>query len=107
MDYAKRALLGIVMATCVSSFGADAAFAQTGAVGQPAQREERPGQREQEKVLYADPYDPLGVRIGSFRLFPTLELNEVYNDNIYAASNATGKTGSFVQLIKPSVDLRS
>jgi hypothetical protein len=38
-------------------------------------------------------------------LFPTLELNEVYDDNIYATSPQ--KTGSFVQIVKPGIELRS
>jgi hypothetical protein len=45
--------------------------------------------------------------VGSFLLFPTLEADEVFNDNIYATSAATGRTASFVQLIKPALDLRS
>jgi hypothetical protein len=55
----------------------------------------------------AENYDPQGVRVGSFLLFPELELDETFNDNIYAVSNATGKTASFIQGIKPSVKLNS
>jgi hypothetical protein len=57
--------------------------------------------REQE----AENYGPQGIRLGSFMLFPTLELNEVYDDNIYATSPQ--KTGSFVQIVKPGIELRS
>jgi len=52
-------------------------------------------------------YKPLGVQVGSFLLFPTLEADETLNDNIYATPVATGKTASFIQLIRPSVDLKS
>jgi len=55
----------------------------------------------------AENYDAKGVRVGSFMLFPTMELDEAFNDNIYASSAATGRTGSFIQIVKPSVELRS
>src|SRR5690348_8289920 len=106
MDYRKRTLLGFVAMACACSWGAEVAFGQAGAVGQPTQREERPDQRTP-ATKEAENYDAIGVPLGSFRLFPVLELDEVYNDNIYAAANSVGKTGSFIQLIKPSLDLRS
>ncbi|HEY6981139.1 outer membrane beta-barrel protein [Reyranella sp.] len=53
----------------------------------------------------AESYAPQGVKVGSFLLFPSLELDEAYNDNIYASSS--GKVGSFVQVVSPSVQLRS
>ena len=40
-------------------------------------------------------------------MFGTLEADEVFNDNIYATSNATGKTAAFIQLINPTLELRS
>lgn len=55
----------------------------------------------------AENYNAPGVRVGSFLMFPTLEADEMFDDNIYAASPSTGITGSFVQVIKPSVELRS
>jgi hypothetical protein len=55
----------------------------------------------------AENYDAPGVRVGSFLLFPELEADETFNDNIYAASNSTGKTASFIQGIKPSFKLNS
>lgn len=79
----------------------------TGSPGAPATREERPDLRPA-SARAAENYDAVGVPVGSFRLFPDLELDEVYNDNIYATSyGAAGKTGSFIQMIKPSLDLRS
>jgi hypothetical protein len=77
-----------------------------GAVGQPQQRDERlderlPAARESEK------YDVKGVRVGGFKFFGTLEADEVFNDNIYATSNATGKTAGFVQLVNPTLELKS
>ena len=64
--------------------------------------DERPaGAREAER------YDPKGVPIGGFKFFGTLEADEVFNDNIYAVSNATGKTAGFVQLVNPTLELKS
>src|ERR1044071_5618882 len=76
-------------------------------VGQPPVRLERPDERSP-SARAAENYDPTGIAVGSFRLFPLLELDEVYNDNIYATSfGAPGQTGSFIQVVKPSLQLRS
>jgi len=77
-----------------------------GAQGQPGVRPERPDQRPS-SVRAAENYDPMGVQLGSFKLFPSLELDEIYNDNIYAVQTSAGKTGSFIQQVKPTLDLRS
>jgi hypothetical protein len=77
-----------------------------GAVGQPQQRDERPDERSP-AVRESETYDPKGVRLGGFKLFGTLEADEVFNDNIYATSNATGKQAAFIQLINPTLELRS
>lgn len=84
------------------------AYAQTpGAIGQPSIRPERPDTRSPNAIA-AENYDPKGLPLGSFRLFGELELDEAYNDNIYATpSGQAGKLGSFVQLIKPSLSLKS
>jgi len=62
---------------------------------------------EDRTIPERDAYKPLGIRLGSFLLFPTLEADETFNDNIYATSAATGRTASFIQIIKPSLDVRS
>ena len=36
--------------------------------------------------------DPLGIHAGGFFIYPRAELDQVYNDNIYATPAATGKT---------------
>ena len=75
-----------------------------GTVGQPEQRDldQRPaGVREAER------YDPKGVPVGGFKFFGTLEADEVFNDNISAVSSATGKTAGFVQLVSPTLELKS
>jgi hypothetical protein len=49
--------------------------------------------------------DPLGIPLGSFLLFPKLNLRENYNDNIFASE--TDRISDFITTINPSVDLRS
>ena len=50
-------------------------------------------------------FDPVGVRAGSFLIFPKAELSERYNDNIYATENNT--ISDYITVLRPSVDLRS
>jgi len=117
----KGALLGGAAMLAAGAGGALPAMAQAtgtgtqtgvtgtqvpGGVGPTTTRPERADPRSRAGVA-AENYDPVGVPVGSFRLFPELELDEVYNDNIYAVTSSVGKTGSFVQLIKPKLDLRS
>src|SRR5471032_70138 len=101
-------LLGSASAVVLSIALSQVAFAQaTGAPGAPVQRQERPDTRPA-GAQASENYDPKGVPMGSFRLFPELELDEVYNDNIYATTfGAAGRTASFIQLIKPTVKLNS
>ena len=56
----------------------------------PRQRQERPDNRST-SVRESESYNPTGVRLGGFRFFGSLEADEVFNDNIYATSNATGR----------------
>ncbi|MBL0901353.1 MAG: outer membrane beta-barrel protein, partial [Reyranella sp.] len=75
-----------------------------GAVGPPQQRMERPDDRTP-AARQAEDYNPRGIRVGSFKLFSELELDEAFNDNVYAVSS--GRQGAFIQQIKPSAELRS
>jgi hypothetical protein len=50
-------------------------------------------------------YDPLGIRLGSFLLFPQLGVQESYDSNIFATN--TREKGDFITSIDPSLDLRS
>jgi hypothetical protein len=100
---------GAVVALALGGSFVGEVFAQTmgtGNPGQPAPRPEREDPRSK-PAIQSENYDPKGVPLGSFRLFPTLELDEIYNDNIYAVPAATGKTGSFIQQVVPGLDLRS
>lgn len=102
-------LLGSVSVAALGTALASSAMAQQapGSPGAPAIRQERPDLRPASEIA-AENYDPKGVPVGSFKLFPELELDEVYNDNIYATNfGAAGRTASFVQLVKPSLNLRS
>ena len=86
-----------------------AAEAQQTAPGSPGPPQRRL-ERQDERTVSAregENYDPKGVRIGSFLLFPALELNEAFNDNVFAQSAESGPTASFLQVIKPTVELRS
>ena len=47
----------------------------------------------------------LGTRVGAFTLFPVLDLNVGYDDNVFATPAPT--TASAVAVIRPSVELRS
>jgi hypothetical protein len=50
-------------------------------------------------------YDPLGIRLGGFKLRPSLVLGESYDTNIFATR--TNTVSDFKTTIAPSVDLRS
>jgi hypothetical protein len=49
--------------------------------------------------------DPQGLRLGSFFLFPRAEVDETYNDNIFATP--TQNTSDFTTVLAPSFDLLS
>jgi hypothetical protein len=50
-------------------------------------------------------YDPAGVRVGSFLLFPSIELGVEYDDNIGRASNNT--TDSYGLTVAPQLQFQS
>ena len=84
-----------------------AAMAQIpGAVGQPLPRPERPDVRTPTE-RQAEDYTAQGMRVGGFKLYSGLEADEIFNDNVYATSPAVGTVASFVQLLNPSVSLKS
>jgi hypothetical protein len=92
----------------------EAAWAQTSPAPAVAQIPTQQGPQPRQEPDYRTPtqraaetYDAPGVRVGSFLLFPELEADEAFNDNVFATSNATGKTASFIQGFIPSVKLNS
>jgi hypothetical protein len=96
----------LVAAVLVGSHTVQVMAQVPGAVGQPQQREERPDYRSP-VVRESEQYDAKGVRVGGFKFFGTLEADEVFNDNVNAASNGAGKTAGFIQLINPTLELKS
>lgn len=53
----------------------------------------------------ADSYQPKGIDLGNFLFLPKVELDNAYNDNIYAERR--GKNGDFITSIRPEFRLRS
>jgi hypothetical protein len=51
------------------------------------------------------PYEPLGIRAGSFLIFPSLGVTEQYNDNVFAEPHNT--KDDFITLLQPSVQVQS
>jgi hypothetical protein len=51
------------------------------------------------------PYDPLGIRAGPFRVYPTLNVSEEYNDNIFATDNDT--VDDFITIVAPRIRAES
>jgi hypothetical protein len=49
--------------------------------------------------------DPLGVRAGSFLIFPKVELGTTYDDNVFATEN--DKEGDFLFQVLPTVTVQS
>lgn len=101
---------GVALAVAGVSGGAFAQATSGPAVYGTAAPEQRyappPGQDYQNpRQAASENYNPQGVRMGSFLLFPTLELDEAYQDNIYATQS--NRVGSFIQGVNPGLQLRS
>ena len=110
IDIVKRRLATLVLVASVSAscvgWGA-AAFAQgqgASSVGSPipsgsgtlTPKPDTPPQRA----------DELGIPIGSFRLFPTLDVRGGYDTNVFARP-AGQQTGSGYEVVRPSLSLQS
>lgn len=50
-------------------------------------------------------YDPIGIRAGSFMIFPSLDVRGEYSDNIYA--DRTGKVSDFIVGVTPIISAKS
>lgn len=99
----RKPLAGLVLfAGLIFNSVADAQV--PGAVGQPTQRME---DNRPENVRRAEDYSAKGIPLGSFRLFAGLEADEAFNDNIYATPAAVGTVPAFIQVINPSLELKS
>jgi hypothetical protein len=49
--------------------------------------------------------DPLGIRAGTFLIYPKLGVDETYNDNVFAVNN--GEKDDFITDIKPELSVES
>jgi hypothetical protein len=49
--------------------------------------------------------DPLGLRFGNWFLFPRIELDEAYNDNVFATKG--NRKDDFITVVTPNLELRS
>ncbi len=66
---------------------------------------DRPRRGETVQSRARPQYDPLGVRMGSFVLFPNLAVQEQYESNIYATSN--DEDDDFITRVLPNLRLQS
>lgn len=63
-----------------------------------------PGLALGQQVGFGDevgPYDPLGIRAGTFFIFPSLTVSEVYDDNVFATDD--DEEDDFITLVQPRV----
>jgi len=51
--------------------------------------------------------DELGITLGSFRLFPQIDITTGYDNNVFAQGGSNATTGSLSTVIAPSLALRS
>jgi len=51
------------------------------------------------------PYDPLGIRAGAFRIYPSLRVSEAYNDNVFAVDDNTDD--DLITTIAPTIRAES
>jgi hypothetical protein len=49
--------------------------------------------------------DPIGLRAGSYFFYPKFEVDEIFNDNIFAST--AGKVSDFITVLAPNLDVRS
>lgn len=50
-------------------------------------------------------YDAIGIRYGAFMVYPTLDVTEVYNDNVYATSD--DEKSDFITQLSPGFKINS
>ena len=75
-------------------------------LGNPVElKNDRPERAESVLEHPRPDFDPAPIQVGSFELFPTLELGETYDSNIYATR--TGEKDDAVGTIRPIVNLFS
>jgi hypothetical protein len=90
----------------VFALAAPAAHAQTppdapGAIDSPSE----PGRGETVEDRERPDYDPVGIRLGGFFLYPTLAATELYRDNVFYED--TNEESDFETVISPALRLNS
>jgi hypothetical protein len=50
-------------------------------------------------------YDPLGIRAGAFRIFPSTDVSLTYDDNVYATNDNT--RSDFIAVVGPNIEVDS
>jgi len=94
------------------AFSAEPSIAQTvrsqvpGSLGQPPPREYRTDSPSY-SAREAEFTQPPGIPLGTFKLYPQIEFDETYNDNVYATPATQGITPALVQQFKGAIALRS
>jgi len=90
----------------IEALTAKQAVAQTPPrTSQDAQTSAEPQRGETVTSRSRPEYDPVGVRMGGFMLYPELGIQQSYNSNVYSTSS--NEQGDFITAIEPSLDLRS
>lgn len=51
--------------------------------------------------------DALGIQAGPWFFYPRMEVDEAYNDNIFAVPSSLGKASDWITALAPSFDLKS
>lgn len=64
-----------------------------------------PGPGDTVKSRPRPEYDPAGVHLGGFFLYPKMSATEIYRDNIFYTENNT--TDDFITVLSPELDLKS
>ena len=100
-------LLGITLAGQAKAYGPEGMFGgrmnpdSTVVLDNPVQPEDRP-LRAQSVLQHPRPdYDPVPITLGTFEVFPSIELGGSYDSNIYATPSNKTKDGIFT--VRPAV----
>lgn len=105
-----RVKLGFVLALGFVALSAGHALAQTESLYKPSvpgivSPEASVPERQSVSERQRPDYDPIGLRVGSFLLFPSTDVTEEYNSNVYVTQ--TGAKSDFLTSLRPAMTLAS
>lgn len=105
-----RLALAVLASVVVFGLPARNAFAQSPGVFAPAvpgveAPEATVPERQSVSQRTRPDYDPLGLRAGSFLIFPSVDLDEEYNSNVYVTQ--TGAKSDFLTSLRPALNIAS